>query len=41
LVLSHCSIHNIAGLIDGSVQMLTNHKVAQRNGKWMIERSGN
>jgi hypothetical protein len=42
VVLTHCPIHNAVGLIDGSAQLLQDHhRLLQRNGKWIVEGSGN
>lgn len=41
VVYSRCSIHNIVGLCDGSVQQLSpSQTVIQKDGRWIIGKSG-
>lgn len=41
VVFVRCSIHNIAGLVDGSVHGFDGDvNIVQRNGEWVLERAG-
>jgi hypothetical protein len=43
VVFVRCPIHHNVGLEDGSAQMLdpSRTRIVQRNGKWVLERTGN
>jgi hypothetical protein len=39
VVYTRCTIHNVVGMVDGSVQQLADSRqIVQRDGKWVLVR---